>query len=93
MAKLRCPKCKSHNIDLWSNTANTKTVTKTKLDLNPLHPFTVFKHETVQKEKKSAGKVALGVMTGGTSLLMTGTKNKKHNEYYCRDCGNRWVGK
>lgn len=90
---LCCPNCRGHNIDLWSDSANMKEFQRTGLNLNPLHPLTPFKTKSVKKEKKSAAKIGLGVMTGGTSLLLTGTKKKKHNEYYCRDCGNRWVGK
>lgn len=90
---LFCPKCKGHNIDLWSDSANMKEFQRTGLNLNPLHPLTPFKTKTVKKEKTSAAKVGLGILTGGTSLLVTGTKKKAHNEYYCRDCGNRWVGK
>lgn len=90
---LTCPKCRGHNIDLWSNTANMKIKQKTSLDLNPLHPFTLVNTKEVKKEKRSAAKVGLAIMTGGTSALITGTKKKKHNEYYCRDCGNRWVGR
>lgn len=90
---LSCPKCKGHNIDLWSDTANMKVKQKTTINLNPLKPFTIFETKTVQKEKKSAAKVGLAIMTGGTSALITGTKKKNHNEYYCRDCGHRWIGK
>ena len=90
---LHCPKCKGHNIDLWSNSANKKEFQRTGINLNPLHPLTLFKTKTVKKEKTSAAKVGLGIMTGGASLLVTGTKKKAHNEYYCRDCGHRWVGK
>lgn len=90
---LSCPNCHGHNIDLWSNTANMNEFQRTGLNLNPLHPLTPFKTKTVKKEKKSVAKIGLGIMTGGTSLLVTGTKKKKHNEYYCRDCGNRWIGK
>lgn len=90
---LKCPKCKGHDIDLWSNEANYKIHQRTSVNLNPLHPLTVFNTKEVKKEKKSAAKIGLGIMTGGTSLLLTGTKSKAHNEYYCRDCGYRWVGK
>ena len=90
---LHCPKCKGHNIDLWSNSVNTKDFSRTGLNLNPLHPLTPFKTKHIKKEKISFTKIGLGVMTGGTSLLLTGIKKKKHNEYYCRDCGHRWVGK
>lgn len=64
-----CPKCKSHNIDLWDPNANTKEFHRTGLNLNPLHPLTFTKTKTVKKQKK------------------------KHNEYFCRDCGHRWIGK
>lgn len=90
---LSCPNCGSHNIDLWSNQANMKEFQRTGLNLNPLHPLTPFKTKTVKKEKKSAAKIGLGLMTGGTSLLLTGTNKKAHNEYYCRDCGKKWIGK
>lgn len=90
---LKCPKCKSHNIDLWSNEANMKEFQRTGLNLNPLHPLTLFKTKTIKKEKTSAAKVGLAMVTGGTSALLVGTKSKKHNEYYCRDCGKRWIGK
>lgn len=93
MATLKCPKCKGHNIDLWSDSINMKEYTRTGLNLNPLHPLTPFKTKTVKKEKTSAAKIGLAMMTGGASLLVTGTKKKAHNEYYCRDCGNRWIGK
>jgi ribosomal protein L7/L12/predicted RNA-binding Zn-ribbon protein involved in translation (DUF1610 family) len=88
-----CPKCGSTRIQLWNNTANMKEFQRTGLNLNPLHPLTPFKTKTVRKEKTSMAKLGLGLMTGGTSLLVTGTKNKNHNEYYCTDCGNRWIGK
>lgn len=93
MATLKCPKCKGTHIQLWNTDMNMKTKTKTTLNLNPLKPFTIFNHEKVKKEKKSMAKIGMGIMTGGTSLLVTGTKKKAHNEYYCTDCGNRWVGK
>lgn len=76
-----------------NNDLNMKMKTKTTVNLNPLHPFTVFNHKTEKKEKTSAAKVGLAIMTGGTSLLVTGTKKKAHNEYFCTDCGHRWVGK
>lgn len=90
---LCCPKCKGHNIDLWSDSANMEEFQRTGLNLNPLHPLTPLKTKTVKKEKKSAAKIGLGIMTGGTSLLVTGTKKTAHNEYFCRDCGYRWIGK
>lgn len=93
MAKLKCPKCKGTNIQLWNNSLNMTAKGKTTLNLNPLKPFTLFNHKTEMKEKTSAAKVGLGLMTGGTSLLITGTKKKAHNEYYCANCGHRWVGR
>lgn len=90
---LACPKCKGHNIDLWSDEEGYKISHKTSVNLNPLHPLTVFNTKEVKKEKKSAAKIGLAVMTGGVSVPFTGTKTKKHNQYYCRDCGNRWIGK
>lgn len=93
MAKLKYPKCKGTHIQLFSNDMNMTTKTKISLNLNPLKPLTLFNHKTEKKEKTSAAKVGLAIMTGGASLLVTGTKNKAHNEYYCADCGNRWVGK
>lgn len=77
MAKLKCPKCKGTHIQLWNNDVNMKEKTKTSLNLNLLHPFTVFNHETVKKEKRSAAKIGLGIMTGGVSLLATGTKKEE----------------
>lgn len=32
-------------------------------------------------------------MTGGASLIVTGKKDNRSNEYLCTDCGNRWKGK
>ena len=94
MARLRCKKCRGSNITLLSNDSNIKSrKTKTSLNLNPLKPFTVFNHKTKEKKKKSAAKLGLGLMTGGTSLLVTGTKDNRNHELFCNDCGNRWVSK
>lgn len=93
MGKLKCPKCKSTHIQLLANDLNMTTKTKTSINLNPLKPFTVLNHKTEKKEKTSAAKVGLALMTGGTSLLFTGTKKKAHNEYLCTEYGHRWVGK
>jgi len=90
---LKCPKCKGHNIDLWANDKNIKTKQQTSININPLKPLTLFNTKEKKKEKKSAAKVGLAIMTGGASAMVTGLNNKKHNEYYCRDCGNRWTGK
>lgn len=44
-------------------------------------------------KKASAVKIGLGVMTGGASLLFTGTKTKGLYEVYCNNCGHRWKTK
>lgn len=88
MAKMKCPKCKSHNISVLSNDENMKT--QTSLNLNPLKPFTLFNHKKVKKT--SAAKVGLGIMTGGASLLFTGIK-KNNLDVFCTNCGHRWKAK
>lgn len=94
MARLRCKKCRSSNITLLSNDRNIKSrKTKTSLNLNPFKPFTLFNHKTKEKKKKSAAKLGLGLMTGGVSLLFTGTKDNRNYEFFCNDCGNRWKSK
>lgn len=93
MAYLKCPKCNRSDIGLLSTDNNMKVKHKTSLNLNPLHPLTIVNTKTVKKEKTSLAKVGLGMATGGMSLLVTGTKKKGHNEYFCKDCGYRWVGK
>ena len=92
MARLKCPKCKGHQIILLANDLNYKTKTRTSINLNPLHPLTVFNSKTIRKEKKSLPKMWLNLMTGGISGKIIGT-NKNHNEYLCQTCGKRWVGK
>lgn len=91
--KFCCPKCYGTDIDLVSSNKNMKTKKTTTLNLNPLKPFTIFNHNEKQTEKKSSAKIGLGIMTGGASLLVTGTKNKNHCEYFCRNCGHRWITK
>lgn len=91
--KLACPRCNGNNIDLISNDKNKKIVQKTSININPLNPLTVFNTKTVEKKKKSKGKIALGMMTGGASLLATGVSNDKNSEYFCRECGHKWIGK
>lgn len=95
MASLRCPKCKSANIDLWATGTNikkVKTKSKTSFNLNPLKPLTLFntKEKTTVKKKNSKGKLLAAAMTGGTSLLVTGTKDNKGNQLHCNDCGHLW---
>ena len=91
--KFCCPKCKGNNIDLVSTDKNMNEKHRTTVNLNPLRPFALFNTKTVTKEKKSASKIGLGIMTGGASLLVTGVNNKKHCEYFCKDCRNRWIDK
>ncbi len=46
MAKtLKCPKCKSVNVDMLQEK------TRTTLNLNPLHPFTLVNHKPTGKCK------------------------------------------
>ena len=90
MSYLKCPKCNRSDIGLLSTDNNMKVKHVTSLTLNPIKPF---KTKTIKKEKTSLAKVGLGLATGGMSLLVTGTKEKRHNEYFCRDCGHRWIGK
>lgn len=93
MAKLKCPSCKSPNVQLLDSHTNIESKKSTSLNLNPLKPFTVFNHKEKKKKKTSGGKVALGVMTGGTSLLFTGTKQNKGSELHCMNCGKVWRSK
>ncbi|MFW7418515.1 hypothetical protein [Vagococcus fluvialis] len=93
MAKLKCPSCKSPKVQLLDSNTNIESKKSTSLNLNPLKPFTVFNHKEKKKKKTSGGKVALGVMTGGTSLLFTGTKQNKGSEWHCTNCGKVWKGK
>ena len=95
MASLRCPKCKSGNVQLWDTDTNikkVKTKKSTSLNLNPLKPFTVFNHKekTTVKKKTSKGKLLAAAMTGGTSLLVTGTKDNKGNQLHCNNRGYLW---
>lgn len=90
---ITCPRCHGANIQLLDNTKNLNEFGRVGMNLNPAHPLTFFKVKKVKKEKLSAAKLGLGLATGGTSLVLTGVKKKKHNEYHCRDCGKRWIGK
>lgn len=91
---LYCPKCKGSNITLLSDSANVKKVkNETSLNLNPVKPFTVFNHKQKVVEKKSGAKVTAAVLTGGMSLMFTGTKDKRNLEVFCQDCGHRWKTK
>lgn len=91
MVKLKCPKCKSAHVQLLDTDVNVKSV-KTKVRV-PLNPFGRIKETTKVKKKKSGGKMLLGLATGGTSFLVTGTKDNRSREYHCMDCGNVWAGK
>lgn len=94
MAKLKCPSCKSANVQLIGTDVNIKkTKTSSSLNLNPLKPFTVFNHKEKKVKKKSKGKVAAAVLTGGTSLMFGGTKDNKSREYHCTNCGKIFRGK
>lgn len=99
---LYCPRCKSSNIQLIGEQVNvkstkSKTTSKTRItpNLNPLHPLTIantktkYKTTTKVKKKKSGAKIAAAVMTGGTSMVVTGgLKSNKTKRYHCLDCGN-----
>lgn len=91
---LHCPRCKSTNVQLIDTDANVKKVKKsTSINLNPLHPLTVVNHHEKVVKKHSKGKVIAGVMTGGASLLVTGTHDNKSREFHCQYCGNVWKQK
>lgn len=72
MSTIKCPKCKSINVEyigsevIGAKAAKTKTTTS--LNLNPLKPFTLFNH----KEK---------VVKKGSSGFEVG-------RWHCKDCGN-----
>lgn len=84
-----CPKCGSANYDVVDL---RETKYRSSVNLNPLHPFTFANTKEVKKDNKklSAGKLALGVMTGGASLLVTGVSKKENFLCRCRDCGYEW---
>ncbi len=86
--KICCPKCHSVNVKLIDNSPGGASV---KMDLNPLHPFTPFKVKKKQKKIHSKGKITAAILTGGTSLLVTGgTKKKVDTEWLCMDCGKKF---
>ncbi|OIM23960.1 hypothetical protein ATX60_03990 [Oenococcus oeni] len=89
---LVCPHCGSANVQLWNDQANIKKIKQTSsLNVNPLHPLTVFKHNKKIVKKHSKTKIAAGLLTGGTSLLITGTHDNKSHEYHCQNCGHVWT--
>ena len=88
MGKLKCPRCRGAAIQIMPIAQNMKQ--KHSININPLHPLT-FANTNV-KPKKSLGKMALGMATGGASLLFTGV-NKDTTKYHCTNCGHVWTGK
>ncbi|MCP0886969.1 hypothetical protein LB941_06430 [Ligilactobacillus sp. WILCCON 0076] len=98
LGALVCPHCKSANIQVIEREINTKTKRTTSVDLNPLHPLTVFDHheKKIKKKKFSGKKALLAASTAGFTAITPGiglrTKNKQ-TKYQCRDCGKVWVGK
>ena len=94
LGDLYCTRCKSSNVQLINDHANiksTKTKTRVTANLNPLRPFTIANVNTTTKTKKkrSGTKVAAAIMTGGTSMMVTGgLKSNKSMQYHCLDCGN-----
>lgn len=91
---LRCPRCKSANILLITDDANVKKIKRsTSINLNPLHPLTMMNHHEKVIKKHSGAKIAAGLMTGGASLLVTGTHSNAAHQYHCQDCGKVWTAK
>ncbi|MDN6899653.1 hypothetical protein [Oenococcus sicerae] len=75
---LVCPVCGSANIQLISDQANVKKIKQTtSLNLNPLHPLTVFKHHEKIIKKHN----------------VLGIKDNKNREYHCQQCGHVWKSK
>jgi hypothetical protein len=56
-------------------------------NINQLKPFTILNHKEKVVKKKSKSKIVAALMTGGTSLLITGTKSNKGKELQYNDCG------
>lgn len=91
---INCPRCKSANVQLIATDTNIKRTKKsTSININPLKPLTVFNHKEKKKKKRSKGKMAAAVLTGGGSLLFTGTEDNKGREFHCQDCGRTWKSK
>lgn len=91
---ISCPRCHSTSIQLIAENTNIKKTKKTSsINLNPAHPLTVFNHNEKKVKKHSGAKIAAGIMTGGTSLLVTGTHSNKSREFHCQDCGKTWSQK
>ena len=99
MGKLKCPKCKSANIQLLDSNANVKSVSKSSsINVNPLKPLTVLNHKEKVKKKKSfsKGKAVAAVATGGISAFLPGVGLRTKNyskEYHCNNCGKTWKAK
>lgn len=91
--KIRCPKCKGHNIEVLTDHVSQKT--STSLNLNPLHPLTVFNTKQKKNKKVSLAKTGAAMVTLGMSTVFTGgIKSDKGNiGLFCKDCGYRWTQK
>lgn len=86
---IRCPKCRSHKIQVIDN---APAGVKTSLNLNPLHPFTLT--QTKRKNKRLSGaKIGAAIMTCGTSLMFTGVHSKVGVQVVCTQCGHVWEAK
>jgi hypothetical protein len=87
---MRCPICQGYNIQILQSGINMKQ--QTVRNINPLQPFTSYKHR--QRKKLSAVKVGAAVMTMGMSTIVTGGIRKKAQfEVFCTACGHRWKTK
>lgn len=92
---LVCPHCKSANIQVLSNDANIKKIKRSSsINLNPMHPLTVFNHHEKEVKKHSTLKAAAAISTLGLSAVATGgTHSNKSHKYQCRNCGKTWTSK
>lgn len=85
--QLRCPRCGGTQIQAIDS---APAGTKTSLNLNPFHPFTLTK---TKKETKRVSKAKLGaaILTFGTSTILTGgIKSKVGVQVFCSQCGHTW---
>lgn len=84
--QLRCPRCGGTQIQAIDA---APAGTKTSLNLNPLHPFTIA--NTKKKTKRVSGaKVGAAILTGGMSLFVTGIHSKVGVQVFCAQCGHTW---
>ncbi|MCI1921758.1 MAG: hypothetical protein LKJ22_07500 [Liquorilactobacillus nagelii] len=92
---LVCPHCKSANIQLLEDNANIKKIKRTSsVNINPLHPLTVFNHHEKKIKKHSVLKTTAAVSTFGVSTMLTGgTRSNGSRKYQCRNCGKVWQSK